>query len=121
MASADKSSSRARSAATNSPSSTQGRSLNTAPSTTVIFPYTEDAVGDPLVVQPLEFTDRHIRFLHAEPLEMGARYLLSSRSGAPGMFTWFLYTVVECKPAGAMFAITARFTTVMQQTLKPAV
>jgi len=93
----------------------------TSPGTTVIFPFNDDAVGDPLVVQPLEFTDKRIRFLHTEPLEMGARYLLSSRSGSPGTFTWFLYTVIECKTSGSYFAVTARFTTVMQQTLKPAV
>ena len=92
-----------------------------APNTTVIFPYTDEAVGDPVVVQPLEFTDKRIRFLHTEPVEMGARYLPWSRCGAPGTFTWFLYTVIECKTTGAMFAVTARFTTVMQQSLKPAV
>ena|SRR5687768_16145719 len=111
----------ANSAGNNAPADSGKTDSGKPAASTVIFPFTEDAVGDPLVVQPLEFTDKRIRFLHTEPLEMGARYLLSSRSGMPGTFTWFLYTVIECKTAGALFAVTARFTTAMQQTLKPAV
>ena len=87
------------------------------PKTTIIHPLNGDALGDPIAVKPMEFSDKVLRFSHEEPMELGAQFLMWSRSVGRTL-TWFLYTVNNCVGGPAdTHIITARFTSVMHQDL----